>query len=80
MPTREIFRPRYLIVAMGGHGVPALKPHGAGAGYRPSPLAGADVFRMREGFVGRKCTYLDWLAYQRQVGIDPVATLEGHGR
>jgi ketosteroid isomerase-like protein len=39
-------------------------------------IAGADVFSMRDGLVGRKDTYLDWLAYQRQVGVDPVATFE----
>ena len=39
-------------------------------------IAGADVFTMRDGLVGRKDTYLDWLAYQRQVGLDPVATFE----
>jgi steroid delta-isomerase-like uncharacterized protein len=43
-------------------------------------IAGADVFTMRDGQVGRKDTYLDWLAYQRQVGIDPVATFKALGR
>jgi hypothetical protein len=35
---------------------------------------------MRDGLVGRKDTYLDWLAYQRQVGTDPVATFKALGR
>jgi ketosteroid isomerase-like protein len=39
-------------------------------------IAGADVFTMRGGLVGRKDTYLDWLAYQRQVGVDPAATFK----
>ena len=47
---------------------------------KPLSIAGADVFTMREGLVGRKDTYLDWLAYQRQVGIDPVATFKALGR
>jgi hypothetical protein len=47
---------------------------------KPLAIAGADVFTMREGLVGRKDTYLDWLAYQRQVGVDPVTTLKSPGR
>ena len=48
--------------------------------YKPFGIAGADVFTMRDGLVGRKDTYLDWLAYQRQVGIDPLATFKALGR
>lgn len=47
---------------------------------KPFAIAGADVFTMRDGLVGRKDTYLDWLAYQRQVGVDPVATFKVLGR
>ena len=47
---------------------------------KPFAIAGADVFTMRDGLVGRKDTYLDWLAYQRQVGIDPLATFKALGR
>jgi ketosteroid isomerase-like protein len=47
---------------------------------KPFAIAGADVFTMREGLVSRKDTYLDWLAYQRQVGVDPVATFKTLGR
>jgi hypothetical protein len=47
---------------------------------KPLSIAGADVFTMHEGLVGRKDTYLDWLAYQRQVGVDPVAILKALGR
>ena len=43
---------------------------------KPLSIAGADVFTIHAGLVGRKDTYLDWLAYQRQVGVDPVATLK----
>jgi steroid delta-isomerase-like uncharacterized protein len=46
---------------------------------KPFAIAGADVFTMRDGLVGRKDSYLDWLAYQRQVGIDPVATFKALG-
>lgn len=47
---------------------------------KPFAIAGADVFTMRDGLVSRKDTYLDWLAYQRQVGVDPVATFQALGR
>ena len=47
---------------------------------KPLAIAGVDVFAMHEGLVGRKDTYLDWLAYRRQVGVDPVATLNALGR
>jgi steroid delta-isomerase-like uncharacterized protein len=47
---------------------------------KPFAIAGADVFTMRDGLVSRKDTYLDWLAYQRQVGIDPMATFKALGR
>jgi steroid delta-isomerase-like uncharacterized protein len=43
-------------------------------------IAGADVVTMRDGLVARKDTYLDWLAYERQVGIDPLATFKALGR
>jgi steroid delta-isomerase-like uncharacterized protein len=46
---------------------------------KPFAIAGADVFTMNDGLVGRKDTYLDWLAYQRQVGVDPVATFKALG-
>jgi ketosteroid isomerase-like protein len=47
---------------------------------KPFAIAGADVFTMRDALVGRKDSYLDWLAYQRQVGVDPVATFKALGR
>ena len=43
-------------------------------------ISGADVFTMRDGLVSRKDSYVDWLAYQRQVGIDPVETFKALGR
>ena len=46
---------------------------------KPFAIAGADVFTMRDGLVGRKDTYLDWLAYERQVGVDPVAMFKALG-
>ena len=50
------------------------------AEHKPFAIAGADVFTMRDGLVSRKDSYLDWLAYQRQVGIDPIATFKALGR
>jgi steroid delta-isomerase-like uncharacterized protein len=47
---------------------------------KPFAIAGVDVMTMRDGLVSRKDTYLDWLTYQRQVGIDPVATFKALGR
>jgi ketosteroid isomerase-like protein len=47
---------------------------------KPFAIAGADVFTMRDGLVSRKDSYLDWLAYQRQINIDPMATFKGLGR
>jgi steroid delta-isomerase-like uncharacterized protein len=38
---------------------------------------GADVFTLRDGRVARKDTYIDWLAYQRQVGADLAAPPTG---
>ena len=34
---------------------------------------GADVFTVPDGLIARKDSYLDWLSFQRQVGIDPAA-------
>ena len=31
---------------------------------------GADVFTLRDGLIARKDTYIDWLGYQRQLGIE----------
>jgi hypothetical protein len=36
-------------------------------------VSGADVFTIRDGLVARKDSYLDWLAYQHQVGFDPAS-------
>jgi steroid delta-isomerase-like uncharacterized protein len=47
---------------------------------KPFAIAGVDVFTMRDGLVARKDTYLDWLTYQRQVGIDPLATFKAFER
>ena len=40
---------------------------------KPFAIDGADVFVVRDGLVARKDSYLDWLAYQSQVGVDPAA-------
>lgn len=62
-----------------GHFVSEYMMKGTAEG-KPFAIAGADVFTMRDGLVARKDSYLDWLAYQRQVGIDPVATFKARGR
>lgn len=41
---------------------------------KPFACEGVDVFTLRDGRVARKDTYIDWLAFQRQVGIDSAAT------
>ena len=46
---------------------------------KPFAIAGADVFTMREGLVARKDSYLDWLAYQSQVGVNPAARFKAFG-
>jgi ketosteroid isomerase-like protein len=46
---------------------------------KPFAIAGADVFTMRDGLVARKDSYLDWLAYQSQVGFDPAARFKALG-
>jgi len=43
---------------------------------KPFAISGVDVFAMRDGLVARKDSYLDWLTYQRQIGVDPVATFK----
>jgi ketosteroid isomerase-like protein len=35
-------------------------------------IEGADIFTMREGLVARKDSYVDWVAYSRQTGLEPV--------
>src|SRR5437899_9852045 len=46
---------------------------------KPFAIAGADVFTMREGLVARKDSYLDWLAYQSEVGVNPAARFKAFG-
>ena len=40
---------------------------------KPFVSDGADVFTLRDGLIARKDSYVDWLAFQRQVGIDLAA-------
>ena len=42
-------------------------------------IAGADVFMIRDGLVARKDSYLDWLAYQQQMGFDPASRFRALG-
>jgi ketosteroid isomerase-like protein len=37
---------------------------------RPFACDGVDVITMRDGRVARKDSYIDWLGFQRQVGVD----------
>jgi uncharacterized protein (TIGR02246 family) len=37
---------------------------------------GTDVFTVRDGLVARKDSYIDWVTYQRQTGIDLAAETE----
>ena len=46
---------------------------------KPFAIDGTDVFTVRDGLVARKDSYLDWLAYQRQVGVDPAARFKTPG-
>ena len=41
---------------------------------KPFACDGVDVFTLRDGLVARKDTYIDWLAYQQQVGAGEAAT------
>ncbi len=36
---------------------------------------GVDVFSVREGRIARKDTYIDWLAYRAQLGIESAGTV-----
>lgn len=47
---------------------------------KPFAIAGTDIFTMRDGLVARKDSYLDWVSYQRQTGIDPVVRFEAARR
>jgi len=38
----------------------------------PFAIQGADVFSVRELLVARKDSYLDWAAFTRQTGLEPV--------
>ena len=40
---------------------------------KPFACDGVDVFTLRDGLIARKDSYVDWLAYERQVGIDLAA-------
>jgi hypothetical protein len=35
-------------------------------------IQGADVFSVRDLLVARKDSYVDWVAFTRQTGIDPA--------
>jgi ketosteroid isomerase-like protein len=39
-------------------------------GEKPFACDGVDVFTLRDGLVARKDSYVDWLTYARQVGLD----------
>ena len=52
-----------------GHFVSEYEISGTAAG-RPSPAQASTCSRMAMGRVARKDAYIDWLAFERQVGID----------
>jgi uncharacterized protein (TIGR02246 family) len=37
---------------------------------------GTDVFTVRDGLVARKDSYIDWITYQQQTGVDVAAAAE----
>lgn len=41
---------------------------------KPFACEGVDVFTLRDGRVARKDTYIDWLAFERQMATDSVTT------
>jgi len=41
---------------------------------RSFAIHGADVFTIRDGLIERKDSYLDWVAYSRQTGLEAVLT------
>ena len=40
---------------------------------KPFACEGTDVFAVRDGQIARKDSYIDWVTYQKQTGIDVVA-------
>lgn len=40
---------------------------------KPFACDGVDVFTLQDGLIARKDSYVDWLAYARQVGLDFAA-------
>jgi hypothetical protein len=37
---------------------------------RPFACEGTDIFSVRDGLVARKDSYIDWLTYQAQPGVE----------
>ena len=50
------------------HFVSEYKMSGTAHG-KPFACDGVDVFTLRDGLIARKDSYIDWLAFQRQVGM-----------
>jgi len=65
------FRPRRVHLGE-DHFVSEYEVSGTASG-KPFACEGVDVFTLRDGRIARKDTYIDWLAYQRQMGIDSAA-------
>ncbi len=40
---------------------------------KPFACEGADLFMVRDGQIARKDSYIDWVTYQKQTGIDVTA-------
>jgi steroid delta-isomerase-like uncharacterized protein len=55
-----------------GHFVSEYEVKGTVEG-KPFACEGVDVFSVREGRIARKDTYIDWLGYRAQLGIESGA-------
>ena len=67
MPDLEFERKRVLFSS--GHGVSEFVMRGT-VGDKTFACDGVDVFTLRDGLIARKDSYVDWLTYARQVGLD----------
>ena len=67
MPDLRFERKRVLFGS--GHVVSEYVMRGT-MGDKPFACDGVDVFTLRDGLIARKDSYVDWLTYARQVGLD----------
>lgn len=62
------FEPRRMHLG-DGHFVSEYEVRGT-VGGKPFACEGVDVFSVRDGCIARKDTYIDWLGYHAQLGIE----------